>query len=59
MSITANIVPSITGNLKRKAIKLASQKNYPQLTQKLTMTDESDRLDLFIGIFYLDIVKSD
>jgi CTP synthase (UTP-ammonia lyase) len=39
MSITANIVPNITGHLRRKTIKLVSQKEYPQLTQNLTMVD--------------------
>ncbi|XP_053388626.1 uncharacterized protein LOC128551737 [Mercenaria mercenaria] len=66
MTLTANIVPNITGTISRKAVRLKSQSKFDSLTKDLILADnipthnETETLDLLIGNdYYLDIVQTE
>ena len=66
MTITANIVPNITGTITRKIARFTSPKKFTDLTRNLAMADsiptknESITLELLIGNdYYLDIIEAE
>ncbi len=66
MSMTANIVPSISGVIQRHPISLEHKEKLLALTQNLTLADtiptetESNSLELLVGNdYYLDIIESE
>lgn len=63
MTITANIVPNITGVIQRKPVTISDRKRFDALVENLSLADtvpaeiESDTVDLLLGNdFYLDII---
>lgn len=66
MTVTANIVPSITGNIQRKPMKLCEKQEFKNLTRNLPLADsvpeevQTDSIELLIGNdYYMDILLPD
>ncbi|XP_053406426.1 uncharacterized protein LOC128559229 [Mercenaria mercenaria] len=66
MTLSANIIPSITGTIHRNQIKFHSPNKFAELTRNLSLADtiptqnETIKIDLLIGNdFYLEIIRSE
>ncbi|XP_045167522.2 uncharacterized protein LOC123530814 [Mercenaria mercenaria] len=62
-TITANIVPTITGSIQRKPVRISDRDNFRSLIKNLSLADDipteeyTDSIELLLGNdYYLDIV---